>query len=208
MNIEIANALCGYLESLYYINCNIIKLCGADIYCNNDEVIKIILGIISELPRVIPYAFDKEKKKLVISDRNGLMEFKNEIKYLEKEYNNILELNEECINKIRLVRNQYEHKMHEVRYESSGSGTNWLFNVWFRVGNNQIEINASEFVFLIKGLNELFKKIVDEISDYAVINNKIDYPYYNRLSRFSFLDFNEIYEDRNLLIIGKIMYNF
>ena len=208
MNIEVANALYGYFESLYCINCNIIKLCGVDIYCNNDEAIKITLEIIRELPRVIPYAYDSKQQKVVISNRNGLMEFKDEIIYLEEDYNKILDSNEVCINKIRLIRNKYEHKMHGVRYDSSGCGTKWLFNIWFRVGDEEIEINASEFVCLIGRLNELFKKIVQEICDYAILNDKTEYPYYNKLTRFDFLDFNKIYEDKNLRIIGKMMYNF
>ncbi len=32
MNIEIANALSGYLETLYEMNQRLIKLCGIDIF--------------------------------------------------------------------------------------------------------------------------------------------------------------------------------
>ena len=32
MNIEIANAMYGYFETLYIMNQNLIKLCGAEIF--------------------------------------------------------------------------------------------------------------------------------------------------------------------------------
>ena len=98
--------------------------------------------------------------------------------------------------------------MHGVKHKSSGSGSFSLFDYTFMVGDESMEITAGSFIKLIKSVNNLFSKIVLDISKYAYENKKEDYLYYRRITRFDFKDFNKIYDNDILRIVGKIMKKF
>ena len=209
MNIEIANAMYGYFETLYVINQNLIRLCGAEIfYYRFSDFKKLTLDIIQDIPRLIPYSYDNKKQGLILDNSNGLLEYQAEIQYIKQDYQNILDKYKKTLNKIRKIRNKYEHKMHDVRYQSSGTGTMSLFDIEFKVNNEFIKIYAGELIKLIKEVNILFSKIAQEISVFAYQNGKEGYAYYERICRIDFKDFNEIYESDILRKIGKIMNKF
>lgn len=209
MNREIANAMSGYFETLYIMNQNLIRLCGAEIfYYRFSEFEKLTLDIIQDIPRLIPYSYDNKKQDLIIDDNNGLLEYQAEISYIKNDYQAILNIHKETLNKIRKIRNKYEHKMHDVKYQSSGTGTMSLFDIEFKVNDELIRIYAGELIKVIKEINILFSKIAQEISNYAFNSGKTGYAYYERISRFDFKDFNEIYESDILRKIGKIMNKF
>lgn len=209
MNREIANAMSGYFETLYIMNQNLIRLCGAEIfYYRFSEFEKLTLDIIQDIPRLIPYSYDNKKQDLMIDDNNGLLEYQAEISYIKNDYQAILNIHKETLNKIRKIRNKYEHKMHDVKYQSSGTGTMSLFDIEFKVNDELIRIYAGELIKVIKEINILFSKIAQEISNYAFNSGKTGYAYYERISRFDFKDFNEIYESDILRKIGKIMNKF
>lgn len=209
MNIEIANAMSGYFETLYEMNKNLIRLCGAEIfYYRFSEFEKVTLDIIQDIPRVIPYSYDNKEQDLVLDDRNGLLEYQDQIKYIKEDYQNILDKYKDTLNKIRKIRNKYEHKMHDVKYQSSGTGTMSLFDIEFKVNDEFIRIYAGELIKLIKEVNILFSKIAQEISIFAYQNGKEGHAYYERICRVDFKDFNEIYESNILRKIGKIMNEF
>ena len=98
--------------------------------------------------------------------------------------------------------------MHGVKHKSSGSGSLSLFDYTFMVENESIEITAGAFIKLVKSVNCLFSKIVRDISKFAYENHKEDYLYYRRITRFDFTDFNKIYDNDILRIVGKIMKKF
>lgn len=209
MNVEIANALFGYFETLYFINQNLIRLCGAEIfYYRFTEFEKLTLDIIQDIPRIIPYSYNNKENNLILDNRNGLLEYQREIQYLQPDYKSILNTHEEVLNKIRKIRNKYEHKMHDVKYQSSGTGTMSLFDIEFKVNNEIIKIYAEELIKVIKDVNILFSKIAQEVGRYAYENGKQGYAYYERVCRFDFKDFNEIYESNILRKIGKVMNHF
>ena len=208
MTVEIANALFGYLETLYNLNQKLVKLCGIDVIDDFESGEKEILDIIQDVPRIIPYSFNKKTQTLILKDRDGLLEYKDNISYLKEDYEKILSDNYEFLDKIRKIRNKYEHKMHGVKHKSSGSGSFSLFDYTFMVGDESMKITAGSFIKLVKSLNNLFSKIVLDISKYAYENKKEDYLYYRRITRFDFKDFNKIYDNDILRIVGKIMKKF
>lgn len=208
VTVEIANALFGYLETLYNLNQKLVKLCGIDVIDDFESGEKEILDIIQDVPRIIPYSFNKKTQTLILKDRDGLLEYKDNISYLKEDYEKILSDNYEFLDKIRKIRNKYEHKMHGVKHKSSGSGSFSLFDYTFMVGDESMEITAGSFIKLIKSVNNLFSKIVLDISKYAYENKKKDYLYYRRITRFDFKDFNKIYDNDILRIVGKIMKKF
>lgn len=208
MTVEIANALFGYLETLYNLNQKLVKLCGIDVIDDFESGEKEILDIIQDVPRIIPYSFNKKTQTLILKDRDGLLEYKDNISYLKEDYEKILSDNYEFLDKIRKIRNKYEHKMHGVKHKSSGSGSFSLFDYTFMVGDESMKITAGSFIKLVKSLNNLFSKIVLDISKYAYENKKEDYLYYRRITRFDFKNFNKIYDNDILKIVGKIMKKF
>lgn len=214
MNIDICNALSGYIQTLYSLNQKLIKLCGTDIIDKYEFSHVEVLNIIQGIPRMIPYEYNKKSKKLELQDRNGLLEYKENISYLEQDYNNILNKNYEFLNNIRKIKNKYEHKMHGVKRKSSGSGTTSFFDFVFEVyseekkGFEDVSIVAEEFIKLFKMLNTLFSKMVKEIEKYSYESGKQQYTYYRRLNRFDFEEFNKLYESDLLRIFGKLMLEF
>lgn len=208
MNTEIANALFGYLKTLYDLNRNLIRLCGIDIMNDFDNSDKKVLDIIQDIPRIIPYSANRKTLLLELNQRNGLLEYDKEISYLKSDYESILKKNYDFLDKIRKIRNKYEHKMHGIKHQSSGSGSMSLFDFEFDVEGESIKIYSGSFIELFKSLNELFSKIVLDIKKYASENGKEEYSYYRRITRFDFLDFNKIYENELLRTIGILSKEF
>lgn len=206
MNIDIANSLSGYIETLYDININLVKLCGRDAY-NYDNSEKLVLDIVQDIPRMIPYQYDKGKKKVFLNYQDGLLEFKDELIFLEAEYNNILESNYAVLDKARIIRNKYQHKMHNINFVSSTSGSIDLLSISFSIEGKIINIETDKLISLIINVNNLFSMLVKEIREWARANKKEDYKYYQRLNRFDFLDFNEIFKSNLLVKIGKVFHN-
>lgn len=208
MTTDIANSLYGYFETLYSVNQRLIKLCGVDVIDNFESSDKEVLNIIQDIPRLIPYYFNKDKKFLELNKRYGLMEYASNIEYLKNDYQKILNDNNNFLDKVRLIRNKYEHQLHDVRHNASGSGSNTLFDFEFTVDDKEIYIDSNEFIELIKPLNVLFSKLAKDISKFAYENGKKDYSYYRRLTKFDFADFNKVYESNILRIFGKTIREF
>ena len=137
MTIEIANALFGYLETLYNLNQKLVKLCGIDVIDDFESGEKDILDMIQDIPRIIPYSFNTDTLKLEFKQRDGLLEYQDSILYLKDNYEQILLENYDFLDKIRKIRNKYEHKMHGVKYKSSGSGSLSLFDTFLWLKTNQ-----------------------------------------------------------------------
>lgn len=205
MNKKIANALFGYFETLYYLNQKLIKLCGIDVIDDFECAEKNVLDIIQDIPRIIPYSVNKCTKKLKLDDKDGLLEYKDNIDYLKQDYEKILLDNYDFLKKVKKIRNKYEHKMHGINHKSSGSGTQSLFDFTFEVEKEEIKIYAGEFIKLLKELNVLYSKLVADVNKYAHKNEKESYLYYRRITKFEFNEFNKLYESGLLRTFGKIL---
>ena len=206
MNVEIASSLSGYIETLYNLNQKLIKLCGTNVSVKYEFSHKEILDIIQDVPRLVPYSDVKGVLKLLNS--NGLLEYRKEIPYLNEDYDKILNNNYEILDKIRKIRNKYEHKMHEIKRRSSISGKYSFFEFVFKVKDEMIKIGAKELVDLIKQLNVLFSKLIKDIKKNISDEEKTNHPYYKRITRFDFENFNQIYDSKLLWIIGNCMIDF
>ena len=206
MNIEIASSLSGYIETLYNLNQKLIKLCGTNVSLKYEFSHKEILDIIQDIPRLVPYS--NNDGILECSNSDGLLEYRKEIPYIIGDYNEILKNNYNILNKIRKIRNKYEHKMHEIKRRSSISGKYSYFEFVFKVKNEIIKIEAKELVDLLKQLNVLFSKLIKDIKKNISDEDKIRHPYYKRITRFDFENFNKIYNSELLWIIGNCMLDF
>lgn len=210
MNSVVANSLYGYFEVLYRLNKRIIKLCGV-VEPELGGIEKDVLDVIHDLGRVFPYSYNKKTNKLGLSMRDGLLEFSNIIPYLMNEYEALLNLHYEKINTIRKIRNKYEHKMHGVKINSVVVGAGYAdisFDMLQECNDEECRINTTDFIEIIIGLNELFSKLSKEVVEWAEDTNKTEYMYYRKITRFDFMEFNDLYKSPVIKKIGKILYEF
>lgn len=83
-----------------------------------------------------------------------------------------------------------------------------MFDITYEVNGDKITITAGELIDFVKEINILFSKIQNLVNQYAYEHGKCDYLYYKRLVRYSFEDFNKIFESDLLRIFGKSLLPF
>lgn len=244
MTVDFLNAIYGYLDLLFIENKRLIKLCGSDAIDNIETGSKDLLDFIQDIPRLIPYYTidnkemceidesqecfinenDKKEwlllnsKKIELEDRDGLLEFNNIIDYLKKDYEDIINENKLILIKSKIIRNKYEHKIHDVKSISCYTGNDSWFKYGFKVKekvkkdniikyeDNVYYIESNELIILIKKLNILFDKIVRDISYYG-FKNKENHPFFRKIDRIHFLNFNKIYDSNILYEVGSSFNN-
>ena len=208
MTVETANALYGYFKGLYSLNQNIIRLCGADVLDNNDQYEEQMESVIHLVPKLVPYVYNKNEKNYIIDKNDGLLEFSSEITFLKMGYEKILHENYDVLVKTKRIRNQLEHRMHGAKIVASESGNVNLFEITYDVKGEVLRIRVSELITFVKEMNMLFSEIQKLIDRFALEQKKQDHPYYRRLIKFSFSDFNRIYESDLIRVFGKILFPF
>lgn len=51
----------------------------------------------------------------------------------------------------------------------------------------------------------MFSRIIKEIINFANENEITDYPYYLKITRFDFIDFNKVYDSELLSVLGRVI---
>ena len=209
MNDKIISAVDGYFETLYDLNRNLITFCGTHAFKDDRwKYHRHIQEIICAIPQIVPYVHQKSSDKYVISEKDGLSEFSDEICFLREGYNTILKDHTDFLVRIKELRNKYEHQMHCVEFRSTGGGTNQLFYLVYRTPKGTTTLYSNEFIDLVKDINVLFSEIQKEIHEYVYIRAQQYDPYCQRLLRYDFSDFNKIYDSSILHIVGKAFLPF
>ena len=208
MTIEAANALFRYFEALYDLNRNLITLCGVDVLDNAGHYEKYIESVIHAVPQLLPYTFNKSTRIYEIDTNDGLLEFSDELTFLECSYKSILQKHYSLLAKIKKIRNRFEHRMHGANVVASGSGSISLFDVIYEIDDQDFDLNASEIIALVKDINGIFSKIQKETNAFVYKQKEEWHPYYRRLVRYDFSDFNKIYENDLLRTFGKALLPF
>lgn len=83
-----------------------------------------------------------------------------------------------------------------------------LFDATFEVGDEFFNFKASEIISFVKDINVLFSKLQDLAEQFAFSTGKDDYPYYRRLIRYRFSEFNMIYDSPLLRTFGRALLPF
>lgn len=208
MTVETANALSRYFETLYELNQNLMALCGSDVYDRASECERRVDEVVMAVPRVVPYSFSKKTSTYEIIPSDGLMKFSKDLPFLGGEYERILQEHMDCLEKMKKIRNKLEHEMHGAVIQGSMSGTDCFFEVIYRIGEEQISLSAWEIIDFVKDMNILFSKLQNLVKQFAYDNKYDGYPYFRRLSRFDFADFNRIFESDLLHYFGKTLQAF
>lgn len=208
MTREVANALYRYFEALYDLNRNIIFLCGADIFDSSEQYKKYVEEIIGTIPRLIPYKYYHDAQEYRINADDGLLEFSNEITFLSDDYETILEKHHDVLVKIKKIRNKIEHKMHAPTIVAAGSNSFSLLDVTYEINDEEFDLNIHKFIAVVKDMNAMFSKIQKEIDYFSFTQGKSEHPYYRRLIRYDFCQFNKIYESELLRTIGEMLAPF
>lgn len=212
MNSTIGNALFGYFQTLYEINQKFILLCGMNCHSQVDSNSKTLLDLVQDIFKLLPYKFNQDLKEIVVIKSDGLIEFDNDFGFLYDDYKALLNNYYEQIDKLRKVRNKFEHKMHGVREKASEDGTYNYFTFEFEIeekgGIMKINISYGTLIGILIALNEMFTKIQYEVFTYANSNECGVSLYYERLDRVRFTDFNKLYETDLIRTIGRVMHKF
>lgn len=208
MTVKVANALYRYFETLYMLNQNLIVLCGIDAIDDREQSEAYIDKVVQAVPRLVPYVFEKQKSSYVISEESGLMEFSAEIPFLKNDYENILQKHMEFLIKAKKVRNKLEHQMHGAAIVATFSSSTSLFGITYNVKGTEYQLDADKIIEFVKDMNNLFSKIQTLVDQFACSNKLEDHPYYWRLIRHSFLEFNKVYESNLLRTFGKVLLPF
>lgn len=153
MTRECANALCGYFEALYDLNRDIITLCGVDVIDDSGHFEKLVDYVVFTIPRLVPFGRENGQYKIIKSD--GLLEFSQDLPFLEDEYSKLLETHGVFLAKVKDIRNKLEHKMHAAEITSSGSGNYVLLDVDYQVDDKHYTIYAGEMIRFAKQMNEM-----------------------------------------------------
>ena len=208
MTRNLANALYRYFETLYGLNQNLIILCGVNIFDEKGQLEKYIEKVIMDIPRLVPYVFDRKTSSYRLEPKDGLMEFAEEIPFLQESYDSVLQAHKDFLEKAKKVRNKLEHKMHGADVLASSSSSFSFFSITYEVTEEVFCLEAEEIISFVKDINVLFDKIQSLLDQYATKIEMRDHPYYCRMVRYRFSDFNRIYESNLLHIIGKALLPF
>lgn len=208
MKIETASALYRYFEALYSLNQNLIILCGTDVHDHSAEQERRIDEVIMAIPRLVPYSFNKKKAIYEIDNRDGLMNFSIDIPFLSENYESIYESHKDFLEKVKKIRNKLEHELHGARIVASSSGNISLFSATYEVAETELCLCATEIIAFTKDINTLFSKIQTLVHQFANEYKYTDHPYYWRLVRCDFADFNKILSSNLLHIFEKTLLPF
>jgi hypothetical protein len=209
MTLPAINALFRYFETLFIMNQNLLALCGSNVFYQMQEQEKLIDDVIINIPRLIPYGYNTKDQLYEIKKSDGLMKFADNFPFLSVEYEKILQDHNDLLIKVVRIRNKLVHEIHNARIVASGSSPSFLFSFTYEVNESEINIYSSELIAFAKDLNTLFSKIQENIKLFAYDHNCISQHFYWRLTtRYSFSEFNLIYESDLLHIVGKAMLPF
>lgn len=132
MNTTIANSLGEYFETLYLLNQNLITFWGIGrIVADHWTYQKYIRNVITDILQLIPYS--KKGDKYVIVSTDGLLEYSNEINFLEHDYCSVLQNHYEFLANIKEICNKFEHKMHSTFLSQTDVGSSILFELHYLV---------------------------------------------------------------------------
>ncbi len=205
MTVETANALGRYFETLYTLNQNLIVLCGADI-CDSIEFDRRVDEVVTAIPRLVPYR--KDKSVYIIEKSDGLMKFSQDLPFLGGDYEKILKEHADFLEKVKKIRNKLEHEMHGAFIVASSSGNTSMFSATYRIGEADVCVRASEIMDFVKDINTLFSKLQGLVKQFAYDSQYSGHPYFGRLVRCDFADFNRILESDLLYYFGKTLQAF
>ena len=201
-----------YCEELYNTNKKLIELVGLDCINNAPQMESIFLFLSCSLMRLVPCNRQNKEKKLALSWEDGILPFKNELSFLENDYNQLFCSHNVLLETIKDVRNKIEHCPHKLDFQSSDSGTQILPIIRFKLQGEakNWQLNSEDIVSLIKNLNEIFDKIIKELRAYVFTHypEKQSHPYYQRLCKLDYRRFNHLLESPLLRDISKLMQDF
>lgn len=109
----------------------------------------------TEILRMVPF---EPKNGLQLRKKDGLCRLREPIDFIMDDLNSILQKYAKIFEKIKKIRNKYEHEPHNVSSAfSTCSGAYAGIGLYCR--NDLISINTMEFTFIIYDLNLLMNKI-------------------------------------------------
>lgn len=207
MTSNTANALFGYFETLYKLNQDLIHLCGLDSIDDAHQFRQTFDSIVHAIPRLFPLSKEKGLS-YKLSKKDGILSLAADLPFIEQEYNTYFEQHRCFLEKVIRIRNKLEHSMHSATVTEASSGSNGYSDITFLIREERYTISTQEIIHFAKKLNEVFSRIQLLLDDYAHEQHKETHPYYLRMNRYLFTNYNKIYESPLLTIIGRALLPF
>lgn len=205
---NLANSVYPYLRVLKKTNKNFLIMCNFDVFNPSNYFKEILYDIFLDITKLVPFKYNKKICKLEIEINDGLIEFKEEFSNLKEEFENLLLNHYTLLDSIRLIRNKRQHRMQDTNSFSFSSTSNELFIISFTVEGANKVISYSKLLKLLKDLNLIYSKIMDETQKRFSQNNS-NIQFYEKIFSINFADFNKIFEyDLEILkLLGKTIGN-
>ena len=209
---DFAGNLYHYCEELYNVNKKIIELVALDARSNHQQIESNFLFISCGLMRLIPCRRKNDKLYLMFTD--GILSFKEELSFLEHDYNQLFADHHDLLKSIKDIRNKTEHCPHKLNLYSILNdpikSPTICFNLHDQDLTEEYRLDLREIVLLIKGLNKVFDKILEEFRIDISKNHseKLTSPYCKKITGLEYEKFNRILESALLYDISNLMQNF
>lgn len=199
-----------YCEWLYETNQAIIKLSGLDCINDAEKMRKLFLDVSHNIVKLVPCEADYVNKKVRPVKKDGIYNFIDEIKFLDEDYKSIFFNYNNCLYKIKIIRNKTEHEPHNLKMVSSYSGSSSHPNAVFEYDSVRYNVRTEDFIEIVILLNAIFDKLIKELEKFKYNNNDKygSYPYLEKYTALNFEIFNRVLKSDLLADVGKIMKDF
>jgi hypothetical protein len=202
----IGNAIRDYVRCLHEVNGRLIIVSSYDAIRDKGEDVELI-SVISQLIRLIPVY--KKNGILMINNNDGLLEYGDEFEFLSRSFTSLLDEHYLLIDKLRDVRNKYQHKLHGNKHYATSSDTSSLLTIYINIDNKDLIIECKEIISLLMDLNLIYDKLLKLIiKKYYSDNLEGKHLYYEHILGFDFLNYNKVLSMKELKIIGQIFKPF
>ena len=168
MTDRLLGVLYDYFETLRKLNENLIQCCQTDIssIAGMSKFEDLLRKIIEVIPRMVPYGKPKGKEEYCMCDRDGLLEFSEELPFLREDYEEILEKHKDFLINIKRIRNKLEHRMQAVMLPFSMSNGNGHFEITYKIDEekenkeeNELTFTSSDFMTFMEQLDILHNSV-------------------------------------------------
>lgn len=209
------NGISYYCRLLYKTNQNLIKLSdlNANSQCEASEAEDLIYQICETINILIPFKICDNNNSISLENDAryyGILNFEKDLSFLHEELEMLINANKESLFNIKRIRNKREHEAFNILAKSFYSGKDLLIIVNFKYKDKMYRIDCEEIINIIKNLNIIFDKIINELKLFAkcYCENYHTNPYFNKYCNLEFERFNNIYNSNILKDCGRAMINF
>lgn len=183
---EFLNNIFVYYKMLDNIKLYLNKIINNNYDGDPYEVEEWFYHISSELMRLFPIEYNKNKKINEISKSDGILLLKEDIPFIADKFNKIYEneIYKNVFNNIMKIRNKFIHEPHNINYVFSvGSTTSCSMGLYYK--DKLLNISTISIGCIVQYINKVFSEIDKVVLKYLEEDDSYkDYPCYNKFMQY------------------------